>query len=192
MNYTLIEEETEEDGSQLLLMDKLLRLRNILETETFEPKDVPEDLLTQMSQLKEDYLNLLNEVIVGYSNLNLKKEKVSVLSNFIDKFGNKTSKYIHEIISLVDQFEEDERIDEIAKELKSKSERLLGMKKVFELCKDCDLLSKYMCFLCLDNTIDTFIDPCGHVVCNTCSQRSLSLCPFCRVRVFQFKKMFIH
>jgi hypothetical protein len=193
MNYTLIEDDdVDDDGSQLLLMDKLLRLRNILETDTFEPKDVPDDLLSQMNQLKVDYLDLLNEVVIGYSKLAVKKEKALVLNNFVDKFGKKgTKKYIDDIISIVDQFEKDECINEISEELKEKSERLLGMKKVFELCKDCDLLSKYMCFLCLDNTIDTFIDPCGHVICQGCSQRNLTVCPFCRVRVMQFKKMYI-
>lgn len=193
MNYTSIEDDGD-DEDRLLMMstyDKLLRLRNVLETDTFEAKDEPTDLIAQLEKHKIQYLNLLTEVIEGYSKLGPKKDKAGLLYTFVNKFGNDDIKYVQDIKTLVQQFEEDEKITEIAKELKEKSERLLGMKKVFELCGECDILSNYMCFLCLDRPVKIFIDPCGHVMCRECSLRGISVCPFCRRNVSDFKTMFI-
>jgi hypothetical protein len=60
------------------------------------------------------------------------------------------------------------------------------------LCTEADIMSKYMCFVCLERPVDTFIDPCGHVVCQSCSSRSsLHVCPFCRGSVRQFRTMYL-
>jgi hypothetical protein len=192
MNFAEISES--DDGSEILMMntyDRLLRLRTVLEHDNFQPKETP-DVLESLNALKKDYLALLEEVLMGYEKLQPKKDKADVLFHFVNKFGNdKELQYVKEISALVEQFEKDECIVEMAEELKDKTERMLGMKKVFELCADADILSKYMCFLCLDRTIQTFIDPCGHVICGACAQRNFSTCPFCRGRVLQFRKMFI-
>lgn len=44
-------------------------------------------------------------------------------------------------------------------------------------------LDKYSCFVCLETTCDTFLDPCGHAVCYVCSKRIANKCPFCRTVV---------
>jgi sacsin len=93
---------------------------------------------------------------------------------------------------LVEQFDKDERITAEAEELKEKTNKMLAMRNVFSLCKDAEIMSAYMCFLCLDRPVNMFIDPCGHVICEQCSTKSaLHVCPFCRGSVRQYRKMFL-
>ena len=191
MNFADLDDDQDYE-QKVLMMDtyeRLLRLRNILETDTFQPKAVEE--YTQLKQMKKEYLDLLEEVLLGWARLQPKKDKASTLLSFVEKFGNSDYKYVQEISALIEQFDHDEGITELAAEVKEKTEKLLGLKKVFELCAESDVASKYICFLCLDRTVDIFIDPCGHVICEQCSQRSLSLCPFCRTRTHATRKMYL-
>lgn len=191
MNFADLDDDQDYE-QKVLMMDtyeRLLRLRNILETDTFQPKAVEE--YTQLKQMKKEYLELLEEVLLGWARLQPKKDKANTLLSFVEKFGNSDYKYVQGINALIEQFDKDEGITELAAELKEKTEKLLGLKKVFELCTEADVASRYICFLCLDRTIDTFIDPCGHVICDHCSQRSLTLCPFCRTRIHTTRKMYL-
>jgi hypothetical protein len=56
--------------------------------------------------------------------------------------------------------------------------------------------NRYLCFVCLENSVDTFLDPCGHVLCASCTLKSSMvthpfLCPGCRTIVSEPKKMFM-
>jgi hypothetical protein len=125
-------------------------------------------------------------------NLHTKKEKASLMVSIIDKFGNKDVKYVEMLSQLVEQFDKDEGISAEAEELKEKTNKMLAMRNVFSLCKDAEIMSAYMCFLCLDRPVNMFIDPCGHVICEQCSTKSaLHVCPFCRGSVRQYRKMFL-
>jgi hypothetical protein len=193
MNFAELDEE-DDNGAKVLMMDtydRLLRLRSILEYTNYEP--IPKhDLMETMENLKKDYLDLVPEVLIGYMNLDSKKEKATYMLSIIDKFGNKDVKYVEMLSQLVEQFDKDEGITESAEELKEKTTKMLSMRNVFSLCKDADVMSAYMCFVCLERPVNMFIDPCGHVICDHCSARSaLHVCPFCRGTVHQYRKMFL-
>ena len=193
MNFAELDEE-DDNGAKVLMMDtydRLLRLRSILEYEDNNP--IPNhDLMETMEKLKKDYLDLVPEVLIGYMNLHSKKEKASDMLSIIDKFGNKDVKYVEMLSQIVEQFDKDEGISDSATELKEKTTKMLSMRNVFSLCKDADVMSAYMCFVCLERPVNMFIDPCGHVICGQCSARSaLHVCPFCRGSVRQYKKMFL-
>ena len=193
MNFAELDEE-DDNGAKVMMMDtydRLLRLRSILEYEDNNP--IPNhDLMETMENLKKDYLDLVPEVLIGYMNLHSKKEKASDMLSIIDKFGNKDVKYVEMLSQIVEQFDKDEGISDSATELKEKTTKMLSMRNVFSLCKDADVMSAYMCFVCLERPVNMFIDPCGHVICGQCSARSaLHVCPFCRGSVRQYKKMFL-
>lgn len=193
MNFAELDEE-DDNGAKVLMMDtydRLLRLRSILEYTDYDP--IPKHELTEtMENLKKDYLELVPEVLIGYMNLDSKKEKATYILSIIDKFGNKDVKYVEMLSQLVEQFDKDEGISDMAEELKEKTKKMLAMRNVFSLCKDADVMSAYMCFVCLERPVNLFIDPCGHVICDQCSARSaLHVCPFCRGTVMQYRKMFL-
>ena len=193
MNLAELDEE-DDNGAKVLMMDtydRLLRLRSILEYTDNDPIPQHESMET-MDNLKKDYLDLVPDVLIGHMNLHSKKEKASHILSIIDKFGNKDVKYVEMLTQLVEQFDKDEGISAMAEELKEKTTKMLSMRNVFSLCKDADVMSAYMCFLCLERPVNMFIDPCGHVICEQCSMRSaLHVCPFCRGSVRQYRKMFL-
>jgi hypothetical protein len=194
MNFAELDEE-DDNGAKVLMMDtydRLLRLRSILE---FEENDKPipkHDLFDSLDQLKSEYLNVVSDVLVGYMNMQSKKEKASNMLCILDKLGNKDVKYVHMLREVIEQFDRDECITEDAEKLKEKTIEMLSLRNVFSLCKDADVMSSYMCFVCVERPVTVFIDPCGHVICEQCSTRSsLHMCPFCRGSVRQYRKMFL-
>lgn len=145
-----------------------------------------------MESLKKEYTETVSDVLLGYIKLHSKKEKASLMLSVIDKFGSKDVKYVQMLSDVVEQFDRDECITENASELKEKTAKMLSMRNVFSLCTDVDVMSNYMCFVCLERPVTMFIDPCGHVICEQCSTRSaLQVCPFCRTSVRQYRKMFL-
>ena len=194
MNFAELDEE-DDHGAKVMMMDtydRLLRLRSILE---FEENDKPipkHELFDSIDKLKSEYLDVVAEVLTGYMNMHAKKEKASHMLSVLDKLGNKDVKYVEMLREVVEQFDRDECITEDAEKLKEKTIKMLSLRNVFSLCKDVDVMSNYMCFVCLERPVTEFIDPCGHVICDQCSVRSaLHVCPFCRGSVRQFRKMFL-
>ena len=194
MNFAELDEE-DDNGAKVLMMDtydRLLRLRSILE---FEENDKPipkHEMFDSLDQLKSEYLDMVAEVLTGYMNMHAKKEKASHMLSVLDKLGNKDVKYVQLLREVIEQFDRDECITEDAEKLKEKTIEMLSIRNVFSLCKDADVMSSYMCFVCLERPVTEFIDPCGHVICEQCSRRSaLHVCPFCRGSVRQYRKMFL-
>jgi hypothetical protein len=149
-------------------------------------------MMDSIEILKKEYLDLVSEVLIGYMNMHAKKEKASHMLSVLDKLGNKDVKYVEMLREVVEQFDRDECITEDAEKLKEKTTKMLSLRNVFSLCKDADVMSAYMCFVCLERPVTEFIDPCGHVICEECSKRSaLHVCPFCRGSVRQYRKMFL-
>jgi predicted O-linked N-acetylglucosamine transferase (SPINDLY family) len=194
MNFAELDEE-DDHGAKVQMMntyDRLLRLRNVLEFEENSSPIPKHELYDSVEKLKAEYIEKVSDVLTGYLNLHSKKEKASLMLSIIDKFGNKDIKYVQMLSQLVEQFDEDEGITEQAAILKEKTTEMLSLRNVFSLCTEADIMSKYMCFVCLERPVDTFIDPCGHVICQTCSSRSsLHVCPFCRGSVRQFRTMYL-
>ena len=194
MNFAELDEE-DDNGAKVLMMDtydRLLRLRSILEFEENEKPIPKHELFDSVDQLKSDYVDAVTEVLTGYMNMHAKKEKASHMLSVLDKLGNKDVKYVEMLREVVEQFDRDECITEDAEKLKEKTIEMLSLRNVFSLCKDADVMSSYMCFVCLERPVTEFIDPCGHVICSQCSTRSaLHVCPFCRGSVRQYRKMFL-
>jgi hypothetical protein len=42
--------------------------------------------------------------------------------------------------------------------------------------------AQFTCSICMERLIDTFLDPCGHVMCEQCTTR-INRCPMCRTQV---------
>jgi len=193
MNFAELDEE-DDNGAKVLMMDtydRLLRLRSILEYDDNKP--IPKhELFDTLDNLKKEYLDVVSEVLVGYMDLHSKKQKVSNMMCILDKLGNNDVKYVHMLKEVIEQFDQDECITEDSEKLNEKTAKMLSIRNVFSLCKDADVMSNYMCFVCIERPVTMFIDPCGHVICEQCSKLSaVHTCPFCRGSVRQCRKMFL-
>ena len=63
--------------------------------------------------------------------------------------------------------------------------------KISSFARDLNINNDYMCFICLERGFDTMIEPCGHVICESCSKGAIQQCPFCRADIRKFKKLII-
>jgi hypothetical protein len=78
-------------------------------------------------------------------------------------------------------------------ESKNETYKLFGIVNAMErvlINTNAKRYSQFTCSICMERTVDTFLDPCGHLVCERCMVRSATLnCPICR-RAVQLKKMY--
>jgi hypothetical protein len=72
MNFAELGEEDDHDAKvrMMSVYDRLLRLRSVLEYETFSDTDVtPHEIMAQLNELKKEYLEIVPEVLGGYSSV---------------------------------------------------------------------------------------------------------------------------
>ncbi|KAK8814110.1 hypothetical protein WA158_007972 [Blastocystis sp. Blastoise] len=77
---------------------------------------------------------------------------------------------------LLDKQREIEKLDQLIKER--------------EKSRNKDNHKNSICQICYQNEIDTFVDPCGHVICSSCSHQLKQVCPFCKQRVQGYKRVY--
>ena len=115
------------------------------------------------------------------------KKKLETLKKLADTFDD--GPYKEEVNQLVSKFEQEENIPGEEEELASLKGTMRAMKGALENT-NIEQALKFQCFVCMDKEIDTFLDPCGHVICTGCWRRNNSTsCPGCRTRVTP-KKIF--
>ena len=53
-----------------------------------------------------------------------------------------------------------------------------------------EIKSRIECKICMDRTINTYLIPCGHVICNECILNNE--CPFCRAKICEKRVLFLN
>jgi hypothetical protein len=134
---------------------------------------------------------------------NIAKRDLGVAANKLTTIKNNTdlSKLIADkidsedlkakILSLVDNYESDEGLHTLTQQCGELKGQMYEMEKVLKNT-NAERYAKYMCFVCMDRSIDLFFDPCGHVVCDLCwlNTREKRTCPGCRTPLQEAKKIF--
>jgi hypothetical protein len=148
-------------------------------------------LKTDLQQAMTEYKGLTDSIIdstIHYDILSQKLLKVKRIMNELDPsplFGE-------QLETLISTFRKEEKIDELEAALKDIDKKRAEYKSIFRILKDVETHNIYCCFLCLERNVTIFIDPCGHLMCETCEKKlGGSSCPFCRSSVKLFKKMFL-
>jgi len=148
-------------------------------------------LKTDLQQAMTEYKGLNDSIIESttqYDILSQKLLKVKRIMNELDPsplFGE-------QLENLIATFRKEEKIDELEAALNEIDKKRAEYKSIFRMLKDVETHNIYCCFLCLERNVTIFIDPCGHLMCETCEKKlGGSSCPFCRSSVKEFKKMFL-
>lgn len=96
-----------------------------------------------------------------------------------------------QLASVIDNYESQEGIDGLTLQYGKLKGEYDAMKKVLENT-DAERYAKFTCFICMDRLVDLFLDPCGHVVCESCwaNTRDKTKCPGCRTQMHGSKKIF--
>lgn len=190
MNYTDI------DPSEDILLDihsKLLLLRNIDLPTMYDPDTLPEDLRpveASIKELKAMYVETVSRLLQVNKEHNEKRTKIDKLSEILSVMDMDAARYKDSLQLVIDQFTEDERLVELKKEYEETVERFRALRHVINFVSSDDM-NRFMCFTCLDRSIDSVMVPCGHVGCSLCTSRFTTTCPYCRTDVSQILRLYL-
>ena len=154
---------------------------------TTSPMEIDERLGI-VAELKREYVALVDDIFHKHREYTDKVNRLDKLKEVLETIGiNSAVSYADELRRLIDRFEEDERLEDFKADMNDQLAKFNNLKSI--ICMD-DVGEKYMCFTCLERSVEVFLDPCGHVSCTQCQPRFGTTCPFCRVVVTP-KRMFL-
>jgi hypothetical protein len=154
--------------------------------------ELPEDWKTfaeTLSNYKLKYGVSLKELRDAEAELKRKKVELAALveaEKLVESTGLKESLQI-----MIEEYKEDEKVTEYEESVKYLKGQCKAIKEVLENT-NAEQMIKFQCFVCMERPVDTFMDPCGHLMCSTCWRRSSTtnpMCPGCRAQT-RPKKMF--
>lgn len=160
------------------------------EDDTVPDVELPNDwkeFKKSLNAFQKEYMETARCIRETEQELVSKKKKLDTLKKFADTFDE--GLYKEEANQLVSKFEQEENIPGEEEELASLKGTARAMRLALENT-NVEQAMKFQCFVCMDKEIDSFLDPCGHVICTACWRRNNSTtCPGCRTRVTA-KKIF--
>jgi hypothetical protein len=118
-----------------------------------------------------------------------KMEEISYLEMMLETVHSSGLK--ERIESMLEDYRNEEGIEELKVRAGEAAGKVEAMKKVLTDTNS-ERYAKFTCFVCMDQLVDLFIEPCGHVICEPCwrQTRDHTRCPGCRVRCEGAKKIF--
>ena len=124
-----------------------------------------------------------------YAELTEKMEEISYIEMMLKTVRATGLK--ERIESMIDDYQNEEGIDELTKKAGEAAGKVEAMKKVMT-DTNAERYGTFTCFVCMDRLVDLFIEPCGHVICEPCwrQTRDHTRCPGCRVRCEGTKKIY--
>ena len=200
MNYTDLNEISDSDSGGIgygtvdeSLQSLIQEVKTYFEPD-YESVEVPLDdkYLKCFGEFKEEYTNEMQNYLKILKKFEEKQTMADTLLGFSITMGSKSDgKYVDKIKDIINEFIESEKLDELKKELQNSQEIIRKFYKISSIAKDLSMNNEYFCFICLERGIDTMIEPCGHVICESCSKGAIQQCPFCRANISSFKRLLI-
>jgi rubrerythrin len=143
----------------------------------------------QLANFKKEYAKTRAEYIKTLSRLQERQEEINVIKIMTE---NVTSDDLRgRLNTILVDFENHEALTDLTEHCSELAGRTEAMKKAL-LDTNADRYGKFTCFVCMDRLVDLFIDPCGHVICESCWTRTQNkdTCPGCRTRMIGTKRIF--
>jgi hypothetical protein len=142
----------------------------------------------QLGSFKTQYAKSRANVTVLQSRIASKQADLNVLemaSKVLKSDGLKAS-----VSDIVSEYQITEELPALTQEYANALGKLEAQKKVM-MDTNAERYARFTCFVCMDALVDTFLDPCSHVVCERCWLRTRSsTCPGCRAEVHNAKKIY--
>jgi hypothetical protein len=185
MNYTELADDMDVD---LDLVTKINLLRNATLPDVEASPDDP--ALEHLQEAKQRYVKCVNEIIETSKFIDTKQSDLDTISELLKTLGPAVGSYKETLSNVLSDFEMNEGLTEARTKLARSTSDYISLRKVFELVEE---PSRYLCFTCLDRSIEQVYIPCGHTVCTICSDRMIrsTNCPFCRSPIMNRQKMFL-
>ena len=184
MNFAYIDENETLFSS---FDEKLVKLKYL----SITPSDVSgPQVECNIHDLVTPYKEAVAQLIDLQKKIDVKKGEIDAFTELVGKLG-KNAEYTTKVEEIIDCFLQDESLEALKGEYSNVARSVQSYNAAFALAKDVDLSNKYLCYVCIERPVDTFLDSCGHVICSTCSQKIASQCPFCRSTIKMKHKIFL-
>jgi hypothetical protein len=183
MNFAYI------DADPSGLFASLFRPTEIIEPITCELDRTWVEFEKELGNFKSKYVKVQNDLTQKMSDLNAKKDEISVIKAVIDNVRSPGLK--ESLEDILYKYESSEGISALTQQCRELKGNIEAMKKVLK-DTNAERYAKFTCFVCMERSIDLFFDPCGHVICEPCWARTKNkeTCPGCRSRLHGTRKIF--
>lgn len=94
------------------------------------------------------------------------------------------------LVDTLGDYEQEQDLEEKKIELEDMLGKIRAMEKVLT-DTNAEEFEKFRCFVCMDKYVNTFINPCGHLICSECLVRAnTATCPGCRAQIRGSNRIF--
>ena len=131
----------------------------------YDPETLPDDLKNirdVIKELKDKYVETVNQLIRVNKEHTEKRIKIDRLVDILNVMDADAVRYKESLENVIEQFTEDERLAELKKEYEETVERFRALRHVINFVSSDDM-NRYMCFTCLDRSIESVLVPCGQI-----------------------------
>ena len=193
MNYCELEDDSDNERVDESTHQLIRKVRETFDID-LEDVDVPDDdeYMESFNKFQEEYKNSMKIYLENFKKFDKKVKASHDMIGFMTALSSKSNgEYIDQMRTMCDTFIKSEGIEDLKKDLENSQKILRKFFKISSFAKDLNINNDYMCFICLERGFDTMIEPCGHVICDSCSKGAIQQCPFCRADIRKFKKLII-
>jgi hypothetical protein len=168
------------------LQEKLMKIR--MYDEVYD--EIPEQISPDLSSYVNEYRVQIDKLLEIQNELEDKNREVQDFKKLAIGIDTKNI-HTQKLLDIINDFCQDANLDELQAKYKEARREVAKYRDFFSVCKSSELLNRYVCYVCVERTIDVCMVPCGHVLCTQCAASIRSNCPFCR-SAFQSKlKMYL-
>lgn len=107
------------------------------------------------------------------------KRKKAELSALVDtEKVVETTDLKESLQSMIEDYKDKEKIPEYEDLVKYHKGQCKAIRDILQNT-NAEQMIMFQCFVCMERPVDTFMDPCGHLLCSTCWRRSSMTNPTC-------------
>jgi len=161
-------------------------VERVTSTENEQPLpgvELPEDwndFSVKLFSYQTEYKKVLIEVKRNQKKIEEYEKNLADLTSMTHVFHG--TQFQQKFEDLVKDYKSTIDIDKLKEDTRHLRAVSSKMKKVLENT-NAEQQTKFQCFVCMDRYVDTFLDPCGHLMCSSCWNRSQKIsCPACRTQ----------
>jgi len=141
-----------------------------------------------LGRYKQQYKEKLTQFRLKESEIVRMSGDISILQNASTVLS--TQELQENVSHIVQDFKETCGFETLRDELSQLNGEIKAMEQIL-MNTNARKYSQFTCSICMERMVDTFLDPCGHLSCETCLGRARTMaCPMCRTTIQAFKKMY--
>lgn len=153
--------------------------------------EVPEEwklFKAELESYRTDAIETARELVETRSLVEDLYDKISNLRRMQEKLEGDPV-WCEKFSELIFEYEKSTGLSELVAKCSELSGKVSALRKILDTSRD-----PQVCTICMNDQVDSYINPCGHTFCTECLNRAgiVGSCPTCRSRVQSVRKLFFN